>query len=106
MLKRQDNGKHPVGRFAAGAFLLCLLTAAPAGAQYSGYTPNPDTAPDRRDGQMGTGGRTGGPKGGQDPVTGDFYMETAPRPRPQDEPQGNQTFDVDVLYPGVKRGKK
>ena len=103
MARRQDKDKHGACPAAVLALALCLLLAAPAAAQYSGYKPNPDTAPDRRDNQLGTGGRTGGPKAGQDPVSGDFYMETAPRPKPQDQPAGNQTFEVDVLYPGLKK---
>lgn len=108
MPRKQDNDKHrPWLSMVSTALLLCLLLAAPAMAQYSTYKPNPDTAPNRQDNQMGTGGQGGGPKLGKDPVTGDTYMETAPRPKPEDQqPSGNQTFDVDVIYPGFTKKKK
>ena len=81
---------------------LLLVGPAPAAwAQgYSGYTPNPDTAPDRRDLQMGTGGRQGAPFIGQDPVTGDQVMETAPRP-PVDQPAHNATIEIKEVKPVI-----
>lgn len=44
----------------------------------SGYTPNPDTAEDRRDFRMGTD--KGSLSIQTDPQTGDRYMEIMPRP--------------------------
>ncbi|WP_161781640.1 hypothetical protein [Desulfohalovibrio reitneri] len=48
----------------------------PGESGYSGYTLNPDTAPDRRDNTMGTG--EGRIRFGRDPATGDRTMEVGP----------------------------
>lgn len=87
-----------------GLLLAGLLLIGPAPAAraegHGGYTPNPDTATERRDLQMGTGGRQGAPFIGQDPVTGDQVMETAPRP-PVEQPSHNATIEIKEVKPVI-----
>ena len=96
-------------RLLPSLLLAGLILFGPSPAAWAeghgGYTPNPDTAADRRDLQMGTGGRHGAPFIGQDPVTGDQVMETAPRP-PVDQPAHNATIEIKEVKPVIIwRGK-
>ncbi|EPR44469.1 hypothetical protein dsx2_1578 [Desulfovibrio sp. X2] len=104
MDRRKNNDTRPPRRHvflvALGLLALCMLMAVPAWAQQSGYTPNPDTAKDRRDLQMGTGGPTGSPVIGTDPATGDDIMQTPPPGKFDNTDQQQQTpYVIEPIVP-------